>query len=463
MPRMEASSALRHALVRRGERIARATSSAELGQAYVRLMLDTWTRTLHPGPNGIFATTGDIPAMWLRDSSAQMRPWLALADELPEVAEVLRGVCLMQWRMIRHDPYANAFNHGPVGGTHHLLDLHMLTSRADPWIWERKYELDSLALPLLLAHQIQQATGSTEHLDWGVHSGFADVVDLWRREQDHATSRYRFIRLPAVVARRHADTLPRWGRGSPVGRTRMTWQGFRPSDDATRYGYNIPAQLLAVHVLRLGAQWCDRLWHDQPLGARARDLAEQIATGVAEHGTLPDGSWAYEVDGLGGVLAADDANLPSLLGLPLLTDIARDDPRYLATRARILSAANPWWHTGRVASGIGSPHTPGPRVWPIALAVQGLTETNREEALALARLIASTTAGTGMVHESFHVDDPHRFTRGWFSWANMMFCELLDRLADWPASGTPSSRTEKADADRIAGMDTGQGKPVAGQ
>lgn len=427
---MTPSPSLMAALTSRGRRISRALGSEEFGAHYERLMIDTWTRTLHPGPDGVFVTTGDIPAMWLRDSSAQMRPWLPLAAELPEVADVLRGVCLMQWRLIRHDPYANAFNHGPVGGTHHLLDNHVLTTRLDPWIWERKYELDSLALPLLLAHQLQLATNSTEHLDWGVHAGFADVVGLWEREQDHRTSRYRFIRLPAVLTRRQHDTLPQLGKGTPVARTGMTWQGFRPSDDACRFGYNIPAQLLAVHVLRIAATWCDELWHDDALGQRARGLAEGIEQGVAAHATLPDGSWAYEVDGLGGVLATDDANLPSLLGLPLLTDIAADDPRYLATRRRILSERNPWWHTGRVASGIGSPHTPGRRVWPIALAVQGLTTTDRDEGLAIARLLATTTAGTGMQHESFHVDDAHDFTRPWFSWANMMFCELLDKLAD---------------------------------
>ncbi|MFZ2259635.1 MAG: glycoside hydrolase family 125 protein, partial [Luteococcus japonicus] len=138
--------------------------------------------------------------------------------------------------------------------------------------------------------------------------------------------------------------------------------------------------------------------------------------------------FAYEVDGLGAVLAADDANLPSLLGLPLTSAVTMDDPRYLATRARILSSANPWWHRGKAAIGIGSPHTPGNRVWPIALAVEGLTSPDRDERLRLARLLADTTAGTGRMHESFDADDPSDFTRGWFSWADMMFCELLASL-----------------------------------
>lgn len=419
---------VRDAVEARGRRIAEATGGPGWGEMYVRLMLDTWRRTLQPGPDGVFVVTGDIPAMWLRDSAAQMRPWLGLASDCEAVAEMLRGLVRMQWRLVRHDPHANAFNHGPVGGTPHLLDNHLLARRADPWIWERKYELDSLGLPLLLAHQLQQAAGDDAHLDWGVHSGFADVVSLWRREQDHASSRYRFVRLDAVLRGRADDTLPRLGRGSHVGLTGMTWQGFRPSDDACRFGYNIPAQLLAVHVLRVGARWCDELWHDADLAAEARGLADEIEAGVAAHGMLPDGSFAYEVDGLGAVLAADDANLPSLLGLPLTSAVTMDDPRYLATRARILSSANPWWHRGKAASGIGSPHTPGNRVWPIALAVEGLTSPDRDERLRLARLLADTTASTGRMHESFDADDPSDFTRGWFSWADMMFCELLASL-----------------------------------
>ncbi|MEL4505097.1 glycoside hydrolase family 125 protein [Luteococcus sp. H138] len=411
-----------------GSLIGQRTGRPEWGRMYVHLMLDTWRRTLQPGPDGVFVVTGDIPAMWLRDSAAQMRPWLALAPECEVVAEMLRGVVRMQWRLVRHDPYANAFNHGPVGGTPHLLDNHLLTRRADPWIWERKYELDSLGLPLLLAHQLQQATGDSAHLDWGVHSGFADVVALWRREQDHDHSRYRFVRLDAVVRGRTHDSLPRLGHGAPVARTGMTWQGFRPSDDACRFGYNIPAQLLAVHVLRLGARWCDELWHDADLATEAHGLADEIEAGVAAHGMLPDGSFAYEVDGLGAVLAADDANLPSLLGLPLTSAVTMDDPRYLVTRVRILSSANPWWHTGSAASGIGSPHTPGNRVWPIALAVEGLTSPDRDERMRLAHLLADTTAGTGRMHESFDADDPSDFTRAWFSWADMMFCELLASL-----------------------------------
>lgn len=425
---LEPSRQLLDLLARRGEAIAVATGERRLGMMYTNLMLDTWTRTLFGGPEGVFVVTGDIPAMWLRDSSAQMRPWLPLAANSDEVAEVLRAVSQLQWRLIRHDPYANAFNDGPIGGSWHVGDVHMLARRLDPWIWERKYELDSLALPVLFAADLEHATGSSEHLDWSVHSGFADIVTLWRREQHHESSRYRFLRVDSMI-RRPSDTLGRLGRGALVATTGMTWQGFRPSDDACTFGYNIPAQLVALRALRHGADWCERLWHDPALAAEARSLAGEIAEAVQRFGTLPDGSWAYEVDGRGAMLLADDANMPSLLSLPLLADVAVDDPAYQLTRQRILSSANPWWYSGSAAEGIGSPHTAPGHVWPIALAVQGLTTTDRDERLRLALLLADTTDGSGRMHEGFDADDPSDFTRGWFSWADMMFCELVDSLA----------------------------------
>ncbi|MEL4358133.1 MULTISPECIES: glycoside hydrolase family 125 protein [unclassified Luteococcus] len=426
-----ASPQVRARVAAEAERIVDATGEPRFGEHYGRLMLDTWQRTLQPGPDGVFVVTGDIPAMWLRDSSAQLRPWLALAV-CPQIDEMVRGVVRMQWRLIAHDPYANAFNHPDHPASwrrlRHLLDNHAWQTRLDPWIWERKYEVDSLAFPMLLADALWKSTGDPSHLDGRVHRGLRRVQRVWRLEQDHQRSDYRFVRLGAALLRHRRDTLAQWGRGNPVGYTGMTWQGFRPSDDACRHGYHIPGNLMAAHALRLGARWCRELWSDMPLAADCERLAAEITAGVEHFAMLPDGGFAYEVDGLGGVVAGDDANLPSLLGLPLVAGLDASDPRYLATRGRILSSANPWWHQGTQASGIGSPHTPGRRIWPIGLAVQGLTSPDADERLRLARLLVDTTGGTGRMHESFHADDPSDFTRAWFSWADMTLCELLASL-----------------------------------
>ena len=411
-----AGAGLRAALDSWGARIARACGPLA-AQRFVPLMLDTWETTMRWRQDRVFVITGDIPAMWLRDSSAQVLPFMRLID-LDEVARTIRGVVKEQWRCIGLDPYANAFNIAPDGA--HFdpgdLDLH-------PGVWERKYEIDSLAFPVRLAHQLWLRTGDASHLDGAVHAGARSIVDLWILEQDHSRSTYRHVR-PSEPA----DTLPHRGAGAPVAITGMTWSGFRPSDDAAVHGYNIPAQLMAVSALGAIAEVAVKVWDDRGLAARARGLAEEISHGVDRFGR--DGErYLYEVDGLGAALAMDDANMPSLLSLPLVSDVPADSPQYLATRRWVLSQDNPFFNTGRWARGVGSPHTPPGYVWHIALAVEGLTGTV-EEARACLETILATDAGTGMTHESFNPDDPGEFTRPWFSWSNSMACELMMDLTE---------------------------------
>lgn len=419
-----ASPALRTLLEREGERISAALGEPGAGAMFVRLMLNTWQTTMTRRPDGLtFVITGDIPAMWLRDSAAQVRPFLWLAPESGEVAACLAGLVAQQWECIERAPYANAFNPAPNGASWHAADL-----CDDPWVWEEKYEIDSLAFPVQLAHQLWQATGDDTVLG-PVRARAGIVLDLWRREQHHdARSAYRFVR-PGT-----GDTLGPDGRGTPVGVTGMTWSGFRPSDDPCTHGYNIPAQLFAAHALDLLADMARRAWDEPGLAAQCAELAAEIRAGVERWGRGADGSehagvLAYEVDGLGAQLFMDDANMPSLLSLPLCSALGADDPTYLATRRFVLSDANPQFWRGRHAEGVGSPHTDAGRVWPIALAVQGLTSTDADERRRLARVLMDTTGGTGMMHEGFDPDDPTRYTRPWFSWANAMFCELLLTLA----------------------------------
>ncbi|QKT07010.1 glycoside hydrolase family 125 protein [Gordonia sp. X0973] len=401
-----------------------AAAGAECANLFAAAMRRTLARTLHPLDDGtVFVITGDIPAMWLRDAATQMRPYvrlLALDDDprLGALTEVIGAVVRRQFAYVAHDPYANAFNAAPNGNCHEPRDL-----GDDPWLWERKYEIDSLCFPFQLAEQLAEATGTADHFDDAFHAAAVAAIDTLSVELDHeGSSSYRFVR-PDTVAQ---DTLPRDGLGSPVAVTGMTWSGFRPSDDACTYGYLVPANLMAAHTLdgiaaRLRGS-------DDGLAARAGELAAGLRDGVAQHGRvvhLRHGEiWAYEVDGLGSALLADDANMPSLLSLPLVAGIAADDPRYVRTRRFVLSGDNPYFYRGRVAAGPGSPHTPVDHVWPIALAVAGLTSPDPAESMRLLQLIAETTADTEYVHESFHVDDPTRYTREWFSWADSMFCEL---------------------------------------
>jgi meiotically up-regulated gene 157 (Mug157) protein len=168
---------------------------------------------------------------------------------------------------------------------------------------------------------------------------------------------------------------------------------------------------------------------DAGLADRARALAAGIEAGVRTWGIVEHPTYgriyAYEVDGLGGAVLMDDANMPSLLSLPLTGGIAIDDEIYRNTRAFVLSPDNSTHTAGTHAVGMGSPHTPAGHVWPIAFAVQGLTSDDDAEKRRILDLLARTHAGTFRMHESFHVDDPTIFTRAWFSWADSMFCELV--------------------------------------
>ncbi|HWQ11814.1 MAG TPA: glycoside hydrolase family 125 protein [Roseiflexaceae bacterium] len=383
---------------------------------------NTLATTIRRMPDGTtFVITGDIPAMWLRDSAAQVRPYLVLAARDADISDMIAGVVRRQMRYITIDPYANAFNEEPNGRRWDAAD----ETEMNDWLWERKYEVDSLCYPLQLAYLLWRATGRTDHFDATFCTAAAHILETWRREQHHALSPYRFVRRNGPPG----DTLSHEGYGAPVAMTGMTWSGFRPSDDACVYGYLVPANMFAAVTLGYLAEVAGQVLGDTALRDEARALAAEIRAGVERFGTVqhPDYGriYAYETDGLGNYTLMDDANVPSLLSLPYLGWCAPDDPLYLATRRFVLSPANPFFYRGTAAEGVGSPHTPPRYIWHIALAVQGLTATDPAERERMLALMERTDGGAGMMHEGFDADDPAKFTRPWFSWANMMYCELV--------------------------------------
>ncbi|NMO97226.1 glycoside hydrolase family 125 protein [Paenibacillus lemnae] len=368
-----------------------------------------------------FVITGDIPAMWLRDSAAQVRPYLVLAKEDPEIAEMIAGLVQRQMAYIILDPYANAFNE-TENGKGHQDDVTDMT----PWIWERKYEIDSLAYPIQLSYLLWKNSGMTSQFNDTFRQAAQEIIKLWRVEQHHETqSPYTFQRLNAPAT----DTLVREGKGSETAYTGMTWSGFRPSDDCCEYGYLVPSNMFAVVALRYLTEIAETVYKDTQLAADAAALAEEINKGIQEYGVVDHPEYgkiyAYETDGMGSYNLMDDANVPSLLALPYLGYSDENDEIYLNTRKFILSQDNPYFYQGKAASGIGSPHTPEGYIWHIALSMQGLTSPDREEKARLLQLIQDTDAGTGLTHEGFSADDPHEFTRPWFSWSNMLFSELI--------------------------------------
>ncbi|HEU5100446.1 MAG TPA: glycoside hydrolase family 125 protein [Roseiflexaceae bacterium] len=370
-----------------------------------------------------FVITGDIPAMWLRDSSCQVRPYLRLAADDPAMADLIAGLIRRQCQSILIDPYANAFNETP-SGQHWAEDE--TDAPTNPWVWERKYEIDSLCFPIQLAYLFWQATGRTDHFDRRFYQVARSIIDLWTREQRHVDESPYFFRRRDCPP---SDTLSHDGRGAPVAETGMTWSGFRPSDDACVYGYLIPSNMFAVVVLGYLAEIVAAQGGDPALGDDALRLRDQIEAGIRTHGTITHPTYgtiyAYETDGLGQYTLMDDANVPSLLSLPYLGYCAANDPIYLNTRRWILSDENPCFYSGKAAAGVGSPHTPPRYIWHIALAVQGLTSLDPAEQARILETLERTDAGTFLMHEGFHADDPAQYTRPWFAWANAMFSEFL--------------------------------------
>lgn len=380
--------------------------------------LRTCTELLPDGTT--FVTSGDIPAMWLRDSAARVAPYSPFARHDPALRRLIGGLIRRHALCITADPYANAFSLGSHGPAQDL-------PAPDPGVWERKFELDSLCYAVTLCAGYWQATGDRTPFDATTLRMLRTIVTIMEVEQDHTRrSTYRFQRLHPHTP---ADTLPDAGRGSPVAPTGMVWSGFRPSDDACRFGYLIPANMFAVVALDRLIDLARQVYNDGALAGRAATLRQRIDRGIQTYGVVEHPRlgriYAYETDGLGHHLLMDDANVPSLLSIPYLGYRPANDPVYRNTRRFILSSANPYHFSGAYASGIGSPHTPQGYVWHLALIVLGLTATDPAEQLAVLRTLLATTAGTNYMHESFDPDDPVRFTRPWFGWANSLFAEFV--------------------------------------
>ncbi|MBQ4575170.1 MAG: glycoside hydrolase family 125 protein [Clostridia bacterium] len=387
--------------------------------------LETTVKQLDNGET--FVITGDIPAMWLRDSSAQVQHYLPLLREDEELKAIVAGLIARQVKCINIDAYSNAFNECE---NNNRTDYDRTELNA--WIWERKYEVDSLCYPIRRAYQFWRETKDASIFTEDFKRAVYVILDTFRTEQHHENSTYRFERDLAEVWGKDTETLQNNGRGMPVNYTGMTWSGFRPSDDACTFGYLVPSNMFAVVILGYIMEIAEVVWRDPRIYAMAKKLRHEIDYGIKAYATFLHPKYgriyAYETDGFGNYMLMDDANVPSLLSLPYLGYVDAEDELYRSTRAFILSHDNPFYFSGSAACGIGSPHTPKNYIWHIALSMQALTTANKDEQKALIKKILSTDAGCDCMHEGFDVNDPCKFTRPWFAWANSLFAELVFKV-----------------------------------
>lgn len=404
------------------EELAKKTENSKLIEMFKCCFLNTAKTTMQcDGEDEVFLITGDIEAMWLRDSSAQVCHYLAFANRYSGIKDMIAGLIKKQFKYISLDPYANAFNPEPNGKCW-TQDKSDATGEQRLWEWERKYELDSLCYPVRLLWQYFEITKDENIFSPQIIKTLKLILRVFRIEQQHGDeSGYFFERENCPVT----DTLLYGGKGTPVGYTGMIWSGFRPSDDACKYGYLIPANLFAAEVLGYIENIGDFM-HDVTLMSEAKAIREEVMRGIEQFGVIKNPSsgeemYAYEVDGRGNYNLMDDANVPNLLGIPWYTSIQPKDKRYQVTRKFVLSPFNPYYFVGDYAMGIGSPHTFQMYIWPIGLCIQGLTSISEKEKLDIMDILINTDAGTGLMHESFDVNFPEQYSREWFAWANSLF------------------------------------------
>lgn len=393
--------------------------SKELATLFRNCFLSTLTTTVREKEDGsTYVFTGDIPAMWLRDSSAQVNTYIGLCGVDDDMSQMIRGVIKRQFFYISIDPYANAFNEEKNGHGHKDLTLN------NDWVWERKFEIDSLCYPLWLTDKYFSITGDTTIFDQEFCKTVEIILTVFETEQKHfKKSNYTFIRENSAC-----DSLENNGRGSNCKENGLVWSAFRPSDDKNTYGYLIPSNMFIVVVMRFLIHVFTEIIPNNVMAERCIQLKSDIEQGLSECAYVETNNgriFAYETDGYGNHFIADDANVPSLLSLPYLGYCKADDPIYSNTRNYLISKANRYFYKGLFAEGIGSPHTPENYIWPLGLIIQGLTSVSEEEKVSLLRMLINTHAGTYHMHESFHKDDPTKFTRSWFGWADSLFAEFV--------------------------------------
>ncbi|UGU14904.1 glycoside hydrolase family 125 protein [Sinomicrobium kalidii] len=382
----------------------------------------TVTFTEKNGKPDTYVITGDIDAMWLRDSSAQVWPYMAFADKDVRLKDLIAGVINRQTQYILKDPYANAFYDDPQKKGEWTSDF----TDMKPGVHERKYEIDSLCYPIRLGYNYWKTTGDTSPFDEDWKKAVKAILKVFREQQQKdGPGPYAFQRETANAT----DTRSLKGYGYPVKPVGLICSAFRPSDDATVFSFLVPSNFFAVVSLKQAAEMLETIADDTALAGELKTLAAEVDRALKEYAVVKHpvhgDIYAFEIDGYGNHLLMDDANVPSLLALPYLDAVDRNDPVYENTRKFVWSLDNPFFFKGKAAEGIGGPHVGIDMVWPMSITMRGLTSTNPDEVRECIQMLKSTHGDTGFMHESFHKDDPKNFTRSWFAWANTLFGELL--------------------------------------
>jgi uncharacterized protein len=367
---------------------------------------------------------GHIEAMWLRDSTAQVWPYLPLMKYDSDLQQLIAGVIHRQSRCILKDPYANAFYKDENKVSNWKSDR----TEMKAGVHERKWALDSLCYPIRLAYHYWKASNNRAPLDATWREAMLLTLKTFREQQRKSgPGPYSFQRDTEV----QADAPAEAGYGRPAKAVGLIFSMFRSTDDATVFPLLVPSNLFAVVSLRQAAELLKQIHRDEDTATQCLALADEVERALREYAMVIHQKYGrvlpYEIDAYGDYYCLDEASVPSLLSLPYLDAVSPGDPVYLNTRRFILSGANPYYCAGKAASGPGGPHLGRQMIWPLALIMQGLTSMDDQEVRQCLVTLQKTHAGTGVMHQAFNKDDPAQFTGPWFPGANSMFGQLILR------------------------------------
>lgn len=386
----------------------------------------TVTATTKDGKPDTYVITGDIDAMWLRDSSAQVWPYLPLMKDDKKLQNMIAGVVNRHAFYVLVDPYANAFYNDPN------RKGHKDKTEMKPWVHERKWEVDSLCYVIRLAHGYWKHSKDTSCFDATWLDAMKKIVATFKSEQrKNGKSAYSFRRVTEYTH----DTAAGGGSGYPINPVGLICSVFRPSDDGTVFPFLIPSNYFAVKSLQQLAEIANTALNENAFAKECLDLAAEVEAAlkkyaVVEHRTAGK-ILAYEADGFGAHYMIDDSNIPSLISMPYLGAISTKDPLYKRTRKFLLTPGNhPYYAKGKAAEGTTGPHAGREMIWPMGIIIRAMTSSDEAEIKKCISMLKATHAGSGFMHEAFYKDDATKFTRKWFAWANTLFGEFILTLAE---------------------------------
>ena len=411
------------------KKVKKSIADPELAWIFENCSPNTLDTTVnHYQKNGkpyTYVITGDIDAMWLRDSSAQVFPYLSLAKEDEKLKNLLKGVINKQIEFVLLDPYANAFYDDNQKVSEWKNDF----TEMKPGVHERKWEIDSLCYVMRLSYHYWKTTGDASIFDEDWKNAMLLILKTFREQQRKENKgSYKFQRGNGNPL----DTQFGGGYGNPTHKNGLIHSMFRPSDDATFYPYLISSNMFAVVSLKQISEIFKTIFSSLNVDNQFTVLANEVDEAIKNYAIFERKDfgkiYALEIDGFGNALFIDDANVPNLLSIPYLVYTSYHDEVYKNTRKFSLSTANPWFNEGKFAKGIGGPHVGENKIWPLGLIMQALTTDDDEEIFYCLKTLKNTHSGTGFIHESFDVNNPKDFSRSWFAWANTLFGELILHL-----------------------------------